>query len=242
MTVEKVDVLAIGAHPDDLELTCGGTIAKLVADGRRVGMVDLTRGEMGTRGTAEIREKEAARAAEILGAVFRTHLDFGDGGLRTGRAEELELIRLFRETKPSLIITAYPDDRHPDHARTGRLVTDAWFYAGLRALDVGAPAHRAQSVVYYLMNYPLLPTFVVDVTAHQEAKRRAILAFESQFHREGADEPPTLIAQKSFLEMIEARGRHFGGLIGAEFGEAFWSKSPPRVDDPIAAFSGREVS
>lgn len=242
MTLQKVDVLAIGAHPDDLELSCGGTIASLVAGGKRVGMIDLTRGEMGTRGTAEVREREANRAAEILGAAFRLQLDFGDGGLRTGRAEELELIRVFRATSPSLIVAAYPDDRHPDHRRGGELVTDAWFYAGLRSLDVGLPAHRAQSVVYYLLNYPVTPTFIVDVTKHHETKRRAMLAFESQFHREGSDEPMTMIAQKSFLEMIEGRARHFGAFIGAEFGEAFWSKTPPRVEDPIAAFSGREVS
>lgn len=242
MTLRNVDVLAIGAHPDDLELSCGGTIAKLVASGTRVGMLDLTRGEMGTRGTAEIRRREAERAAEILGAAFRMQLDFGDGGLRTGREEELELIRIFRQTTPSLIIAAYPDDRHPDHARGGGLVTDAWFYSGLRALDIGLPAHRAQSVVYYLLNYPVVPTFIVDVTAHHHTKRDAMLAFESQFHREGSSEPLTMIAQKSFLEMIEARARHFGGFIGAEFGEAFWSRTPPRVDDPIAAFSGREVS
>lgn len=243
MTIVPVDVLAIAAHPDDLELTCGGTIARLSSEGRRVGMVDLTRGELGTRGTPEIRKRESDSAAEILGASFRIQLDFGDGGLRTGREEELELIGLIRKTRPSLVIAPYPDDRHPDHARAGRLVTDAWFYSGLRQLAPGEDAaHRPQAVIYYLMNYIVVPTMVVDVTAHHETKRKAMLAFESQFHREGSDEPATLIAKKSFLDMIEGRSRHFGGLIGADFGEPFWSRTPPRIDDPIAAFGGREVS
>lgn len=242
MSFEKVDVLAIGAHPDDLELTCGGTIAKLAAEGRRVGMLDLTRGEMGTRGTAEIRKQEASRAAAILGAAWRHQLDFGDGGLRTGREEELALIKVIREARPSLIIGPYPDDRHPDHARAGRLVTDAWFYSGLARLEMDTPAHRPQAVICYLMNYPVPPTIVIDVTEHFEARRNAMLAFESQFHRENSNEPPTLIARKSFLEMIEARLRHYGGMIGAEFGEPFWSRTPPRIDDPLAAFAGREVS
>lgn len=242
MSFEQVDVLAIGAHPDDLELTCGGTIAKMAAEGRRVGMLDLTRGEMGTRGTPEIRKREADNAARILGASWRHQLDFGDGGLRTGRDEELELISVIRAARPSLIIGPYPDDRHPDHARAGRLVTDAWFYAGLARLEMDAAAHRPQAVIYYLMNFPVTPTFIVDVTKHHDARRGAMLAFESQFHQENSNEPPTLIAQKSFLDMIEARLRHYGGMIGAEFGEPFWSRTPPRVDDPLAAFRGREVS
>lgn len=242
MKPDPVDVIAIGAHPDDLELTCGGTIAKLASEGRRVGMLDLTRGEMGTRGTPEIRKREAARSAEILGAAWRHQLDFGDGGLRTGREEELELIDVFRAARPSLVIAPYPDDRHPDHARAGKLVTDAWFYSGLARLEREDPAHRPQAVIYYLLNFPVTPTFVIDVTAQQETRRKAMLAFESQFHQENSDEPPTLIAQKSFLEMIEARLRHYGGLINVEFGEAFWSRTPPRIDDPIRAFRGREVS
>lgn len=242
MSETRVDVLAVGAHPDDLELTCGGTIARMAHEGKRVGMLDLTRGEMGTRGTPEVRKREAANAAEILGASWRRQLDFGDGGLRTGRSEELELIRVIREARPSLVIAPYPDDRHPDHARAGRLLTDAWFYAGLAKLEDGKAAHRPQAIIYYLLNFPMTPSFVIDVTEHHDRRRRAMLAFESQFHREGSDEPPTLIAQKSFLEMIEARLRHYGSMIGAEFGEPFWSRTPPRVDDPIAAFRGREVS
>ena len=140
----EVDLLFFGAHPDDVELAAGGMVARAVRDGLRVGMIDLTRGEMGTRGTAATRQREARAAAKILGAKFREQLDFGDGNLRTGREEELELIELLRRTRPKLVFAPYPDDRHPDHTRTGSLVTEASFYAGLRALKTASVAHRPQ--------------------------------------------------------------------------------------------------
>jgi N-acetylglucosamine malate deacetylase 1 len=239
---QRVDILAFSAHADDIELTCGGTLARAVADGKKVGIVDLTHAEMGTRGTAEIRLQESQAAADALGASFRLRLDFGDGGLRTGREEELEIIRLIREHRPEVVIAPYPDDRHPDHTRAGRLLTDAWFYAGLRKIETGQPAHRPQAVIYFLMNYLVEPSFVVNVTHHWETKMNAIRAYRSQFHDPDSSEPPTLIAQKSFLDRIEGRARHFGALIGAEFGEAFFTKTPPRVDDITAAYRGREVS
>jgi bacillithiol biosynthesis deacetylase BshB1 len=239
---DHVDVIAFGAHPDDVELGAGATLAHCVARGLTVGIVDLTRGEMGTRGTAAIRAREAKAAQRILGAAFRRHLDFGDGQLRTGRAEELEVIEVIRRHTPSLLLAPYPDDRHPDHTRTGRLVTDAWFYAGLKNLTSRNVAHRPQAVIYYLQNYQFTPSLVVDVTAVWKKKMRAIAAYASQFYNPKSREPITMIARKSFVDMIEARGRHFGTLIGADYGEAFVSKQPPRVDDLVAAFGGREVS
>src|SRR5262249_7224835 len=140
MTVVPVDVLAVGAHPDDVELGCGATVATLVAKGRSVGILDLTRGEMGTRGTPELRAGEAAEAARILGAAFRETLDLRDGGLRTDREAELQVIDVIRRSRPKLILSMPPSERHPDHARASRLVTDASFYAGLRALETGSPA------------------------------------------------------------------------------------------------------
>ncbi len=237
----EVDLLFFGAHPDDVELAAGGMVARAVRDGLRVGMIDLTRGEMGTRGTAATRQREARAAAKILGAKFREQLDFGDGNLRTGREEELELIELLRRTRPKLVFAPYPDDRHPDHTRTGRLVTEASFYAGLRARKTASAAHRPQTVIYYLQNYMLPPSFVADVTASWKTKMRAIHAFKSQWHDPKSKEPRTFISNPEFLEMIEARGRHFGVLIGATYGEAFVTKQPPRVDDVIAAYGGREV-
>ena len=235
-----VDVLAIAAHPDDIELGCAGTLVRLAQRGGRFGIVDLTRGEMGTRGDAERRAREASRSAEILGAAFRETLDFGDGGLATTREHELVLIDVIRREKPRLILTSYPEDRHPDHGRAGRLVTDAAFYAGLRKLATRHPAHRPQQTIYFSGAYLHPPTFVVDVTGTMEKRRAAILAYSSQFHDPSSAEPETLLSQETFLKMIDARARHFGFLIGAEFGEGFVSKRPPRVDDPIAAFEGFE--
>ena len=236
-----VDLLFFGAHPDDVELSCGGTIVNATRDGLRVGMVDLTRGEMGTRGTAATRKREAQEAARILGVSFREQLDFGDGGLRTGRDEEMQIIEIVRRVRPRLVFTAWPDDRHPDHTRTGRIVTEASFYAGLRQLKPKAAAHRPQTVIYYLQNHMVPPSFVIDVTDAWKTKMRAIGAYKSQFFDAKSKEPRTFISDPEFLKMIDARGRHFGVLVGAAYGEAFVTKQPPRVDDLIAAYGGREV-
>ena len=235
-----VDAIFFDAHPDDIELSCGGTIVSFIKRGLRVGIVDLTSGEMGTRGTPTTRKREAASSARILGASFREQLDFGDGGLRTGRGEELQIIDVVRRHRPSVVFAPWPDERHPDHVRTGRIVAEASFYAGLRALETALPPHRPQTTVYYLQNYMVPPSFVVDVTATWQTKMRAVAAFKSQFHNPKSKEPATFISSKSFIDIIEARGRHFGALIGVEYGEAFVTKQPPKIDDVIAAYSGRE--
>jgi bacillithiol biosynthesis deacetylase BshB1 len=236
----SVDVLAIGAHPDDVELCCAGTLAKLKARGRSFGILDLTRGEMGTRGTPEIRDDEARRAAEILGASFRTSLDFGDGGLRRGAVEEDLLIDAIRLHRPSLIFTSFPEDRHPDHARCGALVADAAFYAGLRKRESAHPAHRPQQVLFFSTMYYQTPSFVVDVTETYALRRDAILAFRSQFYDPASAEPQTMLSAEKFLKAVEARARHYGMMSGVEFGEGFISKRPVRVEDPVGAFSGYE--
>jgi bacillithiol biosynthesis deacetylase BshB1 len=235
-----VDVLAIAPHADDIELGCAGTLVQLAASGRRFGIVDLTRGEMGTRGDAATRAKEARRSAEILGASFRETLDFGDGGLAAGREQELVLIGLIRREKPRLILTMYPEDRHTDHARAGRLVTDAAYYAGLRKIETGRPAHRPQQTIYFSGAYLHPPDFVVDITPAMEKRRAAILSYSSQFHDPDSKEPETVLSQETFLKMVEARARHFGFLIGAEFGEGFVSMRPPRIDDLVQAFENFE--
>lgn len=238
---DRVDVIFFDAHPDDVELCCGGTIAKTAQSGRSVGIVDLTHAEMGTRGTAQTRKRESQAAARILGARFRHQFDFGDGGLRAGREEELQIIDAVRRWRPSVVFAPWPDDRHPDHTRAGRLITDACFYAGLRKLKTKREAHRPQVVIYYLLNYMVHPSFVVDVTDTWKTKMRAIAAYKSQFHNPKSKEPETFISTRVFLQMIEARGGHFGALIGASYGEAFVTRQPPRIDDFSAAYSGREV-
>jgi bacillithiol biosynthesis deacetylase BshB1 len=238
---ETVDIIFFGAHPDDVELSAGGTAAKLVKDGLRIGIVDLTRGEMGTRGTPQTRKKESQAAAKALGATFRQQLDFQDGNLQTGREQELEIIELLRIRRPKLVIAPWPDDRHPDHTRTGRIVTEASFYAGLKSLRTGAPEHRPQAVLYYMQNYMVPPSFVVDVTAHWKTKMRSVAAYKSQFFDPKSKEPKTFISDPKFLDMIDARGRHFGALIGTNYGEAFVTKQPPMIDDLISAYAGREI-
>jgi len=237
---DEVDVLFCGAHPDDLELTSGGTVAKMTASGLRVGVLELTRGEMGTRGTPVIRRREAQSAAKVLKVAFRTQLDFGDGGLRTGREEELELVDFIRRARPKLVFAPPPEERHPDHVRASNLVTDASYYAGLRMVQTKHAAHRPQTVVYYMQWYILTPTFIVDVTDFWKTKMKAIAAFKSQFFDPKSKEPHTKLADVKFLQMIEARGIHFGSLIGSLYGEPFMTKQPPRIDDVIAAYSGRE--
>lgn len=238
---KTVDAIFFAAHADDIELSCGGTVAKIIAAGRRAGIVDLTHGEMGTRGTPQTRRRESQAAARIVGATFRERLDLGDGGLRTGRAEELQVIEVIRRWRPAIVFAPWPEERHPDHSRAGRLVADAAFYAGLRRIETGHAAHRPQTVVYYLQNYLPPVTFVVDVSATWAVKMRAIRAYKSQFFDPRSKEPQTVLSRPEFLEMIDARGRHFGAMIGAAYGEAFVTKQPPKIDDLFAAYEGREV-
>lgn len=237
----KVDLLVFGAHADDIELACGGTILKAVRSGSRVGIVDLTRGEMGTRGDVETRLKESLASAKVLGASFRERVDFGDGGMRTGPDEEDRLIEIIRACRPRIIIGPWPDERHPDHVRAGRLITDAWFYAGLEKRMPDLSSHRADAVVYYQQNYIQHPSFVVDVTDVWEDRMKAVRCYESQFWKPDSAEPETFISQKSFFEMIEARARHFGALIGRDKGEGFLTRQPPMIDDIAAAYAGREI-
>ena len=237
----KVDYLFFGAHPDDAEIGCGGTMLESVANGRKIALVDLTRGEMGTRGTAETRLRESLAAARVHRAMFRNQLDLGEGNLRTGREEENEVVSVIRKHRPSIVFAPFPDDRHPDHTRAGRLVTEAGFYAGLAKIETGQAPHRPQAVVYYMQNYTQQPSFVVDTSAYQKKKMEALRCYKSQFYNPKSKERMTFIAKKSFIDMIEARARHFGAMIGAEFGEGFVTKQPPRVADVAAAYHGREV-
>jgi len=237
-----VDAIFFAAHADDIELACGGTIVTMVLSGRRAGIVDLTRGEMGTRGTPQTRWRESRAAAKLLGAAFREQLDLGDGGLRTGRDEEMQIVDIVRRWRPAIVFAPWPDERHPDHTRAGHLVTEASFYAGLTKLKTRLAAHRPQVVIYYLQNYLPPLSFVIDVSEAWKTKMKAIHAYKSQFFNPKSKEPRTFIAEERFLEMIEARGQHFGALIGVRYGEAFVTKQPPRVDDVFAAYRGREVS
>ena len=238
-----VDVLAFGPHPDDVELGCGGTLAALAARGRSFGIVDLTRGEMATRGTPELRAAEAAEAGRLLGARFRVNLDLGDGDLRTDRAAQLLVVEAVRRSRPRLVLAPLAEDRHPDHERAGRLVREASWYAGLAKLETGLAAHRPDQVVFYAAYALLQPTFLVDVSASFETKRAALRAYASQFHAPGAPssgEPETYVSSKSFWDGVEARARAYGRIANVAYAEGFLAKAPPLLGDPAAAFAGYE--
>ena len=240
MNVEPVDILAFSPHPDDVDLGCGGTLAALARRGRSFGIVDLTRGEMGTRGTPEIRESEAREAARILGARFRETLDLGDGDLRTDRAAELRVVEAVRRARPRLILAPLPADRHPDHARAGRLVPEAAWYAGLAKLETGLPPHRPDQVIFYAAYVFAPPTFLVDVSASFATKIAALRAYRSQFYDENSSEPETYVSSKGFFDGIEARSRALGRIANVEYAEGFVSNVPPTLADPVAAFLGYE--
>ena len=245
MESRKLDVLAIGAHPDDVELGCGGTLALLARQRRSVGILHLTRGEQGTRGTAAERVAEAERAAEALGAVELDFLDCGDGGLRTGPAEEDALIARLRRWRPELVLGPTPHDRHPDHGRAHRLVEAACFYAGLRnRAPAAGPPHRPAASFSYMQHDLFTPSFIVDVSVAWEAKLESMRAYRTQLHGgpspppERDNEPMTKVASPEFWHAVEGRARHFGLLINAELGEPFWSRLPLAVKDPLAILPG----
>lgn len=222
----KLDILAIGAHPDDVELGCGATIAKEVAAGKKVGILDLTRGELGTRGTAEIRDKEAANAAEILGVAFRHNLEFADGFFVNNTASQLEVIKIIRKYKPEIILCNAIEDRHIDHAKGSQLVSDACFLSGLRKIETiyegnNQEAWRPKYVYHYIQWKNLTPDFVVDVTGFMDTKMEAIMAYKSQFFNPDIKEPDTPISSPNFKDSIVYRARDLGRLSGIEFAEGF---------------------
>lgn len=248
-----VDLLAVGAHPDDVELACGGTVALAASRGRRVGLLHLTCGESGTRGTAALRRREAEAAAEALGAVALEILDCGDGSLRTGAAEEDQVIAVLRRLRPEVVLCPPPSDRHPDHGRAHRLVAAACYYSGLAARGTAVSqgqTHRPGAVFHYMQHDSFEPDFVVDVTAHWETKLAALACYESQLYRpsessggqpsedRSSGDPPTKIASREFALAIEGRARHWGLLINAELGEPFGSRLPLAIHDPLDLVPG----
>jgi len=235
----KLDVLAIGAHPDDVELGCGGTLALLAGRGLKAGILHLTHGEAGTRGTVAERRSEAEEAARILGASTLEFMDCGDGQLRRGREEEDELIAHLRRLRPEMVLGPSPTDRHPDHGRAHRLVADCSYYAGLARRGEGEP-HRPAAVFSYMQHDPFEPSFVVDVSSAWKRKLEALAAYGSQLHQPGEarEEPKTKVASPEFRQAVEGRARHYGLLVGAAHGEAFWSRLPLAVTDPMSLLPG----
>jgi N-acetylglucosamine malate deacetylase 1 len=222
----KLDILAFGAHPDDVELGCSGTIAKEISRGKKVGIIDLTRGELGTRGSAEIRDKEATAAAEILGVSVRENLNMRDGFFTNDEQHQLAVIEMIRKYRPDIVLCNAVDDRHIDHGKGSKLVSDACFLSGLRKIETGLDgqkqeAWRPKQVYHFIQWKNLQPDFVVDITGFTDIKQRAIMAYGSQFYDPNTNEPETPIATKNFLESLHYRTQDLGRLIGTEHAEGF---------------------
>jgi len=232
----SVDVVAFGPHPDDVELLVGGTLLRLAALGHRTAIVDLTAGEMGTRGTREKRQAEAEEAAKHLGVATRRCLDLGDGRLTSDWPSKMKVVEAIRELRPRLVFTNYWESNHPDHANSGPLIEEAAYLAGLSRIEAEGEPHRPNRVIYYFLPHRVPPSFVVDISDHYEKKLSAIHSYRSQFHDPQSKEPETSISHPDFLARIEGIHRYFGSLIDVKFGEAFFVREALKVDDPIALF------
>ncbi|OZV69785.1 bacillithiol biosynthesis deacetylase BshB1 [Winogradskyella aurantia] len=224
----KLDILAIGAHPDDVELGCGATLAKEVHFGKKVGIIDLTRGELGTRGTAETRDMESDNAASILNVAVRTNMEFADGFFVNDKAHQLEIIKMIRLYRPEIVICNAIEDRHIDHGRASQLVSDSCFLSGLLKIDTKhedvdgwQDPWRPKAVYHYIQWKDLKPDVVVDVTGFLEKKIEAVMAYKTQFYDPNSEEPETPISSKNFTDSIEYRARNLGRLIGVAYGEGF---------------------
>ena len=230
----KLDVLAFGAHPDDVELSCSGTLLRLKEEGSKIGVVDLTMGELGTRGTADTRKKESDASSKILNIDVRENLDLGDGWFENNQENKLKVIKAIRKYKPTIIFANAIDDRHPDHPRAAKLLKEAFFLSGLKKIetqDNGIPQDiwRPKHLFHYIQYRYIKPDFVVDVTPYYETKMRAILSFKSQFY-EPDKEPDTLISSKKFLDFIKGRSHEMGSSVQVEHGEGFTSAVPLQMD------------
>lgn len=222
----KLDILAFGAHPDDVELGCAGTILKEISLGKKVGIVDLTRGELGTRGSAEIRDQEANAAAKILGVVARENLEMRDGFFVNDEKHQLEIIRMLRKYQPEIVLCNAIYDRHIDHGKGSKLVSDACFLSGLMKIETELDgeqqkAWRPKLVYHYIQWKNIEPDFVVDITGFTDKKIEAILAYSSQFYDPKSNEPESPISSKNFLESLNYRSRDLGRLAGVEHAEGF---------------------
>jgi bacillithiol biosynthesis deacetylase BshB1 len=232
----KLDILAFGAHPDDVELGCGATIAKEVSLGKKVGIVDLTRGELGTRGSAELRDKEAANAAGILGVSVRENLRFADGFFTNDKKHQLEIIKMIRKYQPEIVLCNAIDDRHLDHPKGSNLVSDACFLSGLIKIEteIGGKQQekwRPKLVYHYIQWKNIEPHFVVNVTGFMDVKEKSVLAYSSQFYDPKSNEPETPITSKNFTDSINYRAKDLGRLIGVEYAEGFTSERYTAVEN-----------
>lgn len=231
----KLDILAIGAHPDDVELSCSGTLAKEISKGKKVGILDLTRGELGTRGTAETRDEEAKNAAEILGVSVRKNLEFSDGFFTNNTAHQLEIIKILRKYRPDVILCNAIHDRHIDHGKGSQLVSDACFLSGLKKIETiyegnSQKEWRPKHVYHYIQWYDIEPDIVVDISGFMNKKLECVKAYKTQFYDTKSKEPQTPISSSNFFDSITYRARNLGRIIGTEHAEGYTVERYPAVD------------
>lgn len=233
MNKDKVDILAIGVHPDDIELSCSGTVLRQISLGNTVAICDLTQGELGTRGSAELRLIEAAKSKEVLGVSHRVNLKMADGFFEITKANTIKIIEVIRRFQPDIILANALEDRHPDHGRAAKLVAEACFYAGLRKIDTGQKEWRPKAVYHYIQDRNLTPDFVVDISDFMDKKIESIQCYSSQFFVPNSisDEPQTPISTHGFFEFVKAKNRSMARSIQADYAEGFNVGRVPGVQD-----------
>lgn len=226
----KLDVLVFGAHPDDVELGCGGTIIKEVQNGKKVGVIDLTRGELGTRGTAQTRTEETSHATKILGISLRENMEFKDGFFKDDEKHKLALIKKIRHYQPEIVITNAPSDRHPDHGRAAQITVDACFLSGLEKIETRQDVWRPRAIYHYIQFNHLTPDIVVDISAQMNAKMQAVKAYSTQFYNPDSKESDTIISSAGFLESVRYRAQDLGRQANCEYAEGFIAHQLPKID------------
>jgi bacillithiol biosynthesis deacetylase BshB1 len=234
----KIDILAIGVHPDDIELSCAGTILKHIAQGKTVGILDLTIGELGSRGSGELRLVEADNARKVLGVKFRENIGLADGFFENNKASQLEIIKIIRKYQPEVVLANAVKDRHPDHGRASKLISEACFYSGLLKIEteldgVKQEKWRPKAVYHYIQDRFLKPDFVVDVTPFVDQKIEAIKCFSSQFFDPNSTEPQTPISGEQFFDFIKGRMMQYGREIGVDYAEGFTAERYVGVEDIV---------
>ena len=226
----KLDILVFGAHPDDVELGCGGTVIKEVQSGKKVAIIDLTRGELGTRGTAETRNLESKKATEIMGVLFRENMDFKDGFFQVDQSSKIALIKKIREYQPDVVITNALSDRHPDHPRGSQITVDACFLAGLEKIETDQEVWRPRAIYHYIQFNTLSPDIIVDISSQMHLKIEAVKAYSTQFYNPLSKESDTIISSKDFLESIEYRAKDLGRQSNCKYAEGFIAHQLPKIE------------
>ena len=227
---EKLDILAFGAHPDDIELGCSGTIIKHLKNRLKIGIIDLSRGEFGTRGTLETRNHETIKSTKILGVQLRENMDFKDGFFENNEENKIELIKKIREYRPEIVLTNAPTDRHPDHGRSSDLTIDACFLSGLEKIETGQDVWRPKHIYHYIQFNTILPDFVVDITEEMDKKLESVLCYKTQFYNPESKESETIISSEDFLESVKYRARDLGRQSDCKYAEGFVSNQTLKIN------------